>query len=589
MGSAAGRPLFVRVGSVDEATRLARQGLWPIFHPSDVDRFRLLATELHGASLEIQEGVEPLDGGRSLRLPGEVLSLDSDVDSTAELYAALTGRTHRRVRAISDSCFRANSVLVTNSRALSARLFDQLEELQRAGIAVGVIAARRSGALRTSVTLRAVATWLAIRGQFGISPYRWIDIAPLVDVGLIHGDGRLLLGASASSEMIVAGLGAGAAVLRIASHGDGVDVFLGSAGCLCAVKAIQTKLMGERVPMCVVKGHCHRQHTPLNEATLSQATISVSSLFARVLILDSCAGVPSRSHPIDSRWHLLEQIASHPGVGAVIGTPDLAFGSAVDLDPLVQDIASGVQLGDALQIFSRSEAARHLGRRLFLFGDPCYSAARSCNTLAPTLRPLCETPSFQSKAFQSDVARLRDLTSCFASASSTELIARAIAQRGWARWLESLSRTATSRRWADGRSVCVRCGGLNRHLRAQGELIGDRCVVSCSGCGVRDDRPWERSQAPAALQSLNDGTFLLSGIQPFGTWSAILAIWAYDKDDMIVVPWPSSREKRPQSKFRPNIAIPPGPRRAGFIMVDDTSWEMLTTPFYVYRERPAFA
>lgn len=470
-------------------------------------------------------------------------------------------------------------MLVADARSLSARLFDQIDELQRSGIVVGVIAARSPSALKTSVTLRAVAASLATAGHFRTSVFRWVDIAPLIDVDVLQGTGRVLLGASATGEMIAAGLGIGASVLRIASHGDGVDVFLGSAGCLCAVKALKSR-PAALAPMCVVRSYCHRLRTSLDEAIATPKTIAASSLISRALVLDSCASFPTRFHPIHRRWQLVEQLATHPGVGAVLGTPDLTFGSTFDLDPLLQDIANGMQMAKVLSKFSGSDAARILGRRLFLNGDPSFSAAKPNDVAAPVLRNSCSEMPSLSTALGGDLASLRALIESGPNPATAEAMVASIARRGWVRWLEIVSRAATSRSWENGTTSCARCGGVNRHLRATGDLVGDRCVASCSGCGVRDDRPWKRAQFPASFLSSNDGAFSVSGIRPQGNWSAILAIWAYDKGDLVTFSWPPDAKGKPVSSLSVGAGIPPGPRRAGFIIVDEVSWELLTTPHY---------
>jgi hypothetical protein len=344
----------------------ARAGVpvWPLAGEDDRRALEVLCGVL-GARLQVVPGGA---GSPAPAPPGaeEVAALGGPLPEAA-LYASLTGR---RVRAVRDAAELADgprpAVVVAPREAVGAELFDALYEGAGDGPASGIVCAPRAE-LRRQVLLRAAAAVLPARPAV-----RRLDYNALHPLGGNGGDG-VHFGAHTPPAALRAVAGAGAGVLTVFTHSDGVDAYLGPGMVACRQAAPPAGVPAARAPSCAALGHCLRLGRPIAHALAEGAILGPEGFRCGVLVWGTCFGWIEPSDALDARWALLDGFLASPAVGAVVTVPGLYFG---DLQtgglplPLTLELAAGVEAGAAVARANRLPEMVRYGQRFVLFGDP---------------------------------------------------------------------------------------------------------------------------------------------------------------------------------------------------------------------------
>jgi hypothetical protein len=115
---------------------------------------------------------------------------------------------------------------------------------------------------------------------------------------------------------------------------------------------------------------------PLREqAWGEQKIMGLPNLKAGVLVIYSCSvirtGKPTFVAQATNFGHLLSANATY-GACIVTWKQEQSLGDGSELNALLNDVASGLEVGKALGKFNRSNVAKLIGTRLCLLGDPLY-------------------------------------------------------------------------------------------------------------------------------------------------------------------------------------------------------------------------
>lgn len=179
------------------------------------------------------------------------------------------------------------------------------------------------------------------------------------------------MGANRSIQAMKERLGAGAGVLSIHGHSEGVSLPLAGGSALCRWPNLGRPSNSERGPECAYTGFCKALKTPVRDASAAGALISPHVIAARILVNTGCHGAFVGSSYIDSAWSIFPDIVTNPTVGAVLAVPELSLAL---LDPLRQELITalrgGEPVGVALAHFEDNPTVREIGFRFLLFGDP---------------------------------------------------------------------------------------------------------------------------------------------------------------------------------------------------------------------------
>jgi hypothetical protein len=309
--------------------------------------------------------------GRTRPKGGLVVGLGIEAEAAGELCAHLTSMSYEyRLRpedAIDDV---TPDILVTTWSSITYSVLDWLYSTKRRA-APGIICAGNPSELRRHVILAAVSS--------GLSPpdhgLTWTGVSPTCEFDT-HSRGSLrIFGKAASAQAVRAAMGAGAGVLVVNSHGDGVDVFLGQSLALCPLDRRQTAADRLRAPSCCVRDICHRYSQPTERVTGTDLVMSPDDVQARVALFDVCYGVLVADSIMDPRWALGPRLVANGGIGAFVTTWELVLLEPSKLEGLVEDLQRGATIGSAVGRFNRSVASRRTNTRLCVFGDPRTRAA----------------------------------------------------------------------------------------------------------------------------------------------------------------------------------------------------------------------
>lgn len=568
-------------------------------------------------------------GGRLKRLTGiagnavigreEVVSFDAEAHDAARLYAHLTGRRHRAMDSMAGLRHsRFTSVIVTTVDRLTAGFMEVL--YQRGRSAVGIVAADSADALRRQVLVRAAAAALPACGKRPGS----VAINPTVDMGRWASRKDEILGGLVAPDAIRRAMARGSPVLTLATHGDGMDADLESL-VLCRISKPPGQADPARVPGCLVSGYCHRLRRPLPQALISKEIMSPDDVSARVFIFAPCFGILVKDAAVDPRWTLGMRLAGNPNIGALLTTWELSFAEPRAFDVLVRDLRAGFSLGHAVARFNRTDAGRNC--RLCLFGDPRVSVAhpdpaapvatvaRSRRRFSPvdtpptigrgdggvalsffrsyldnaileysaedTGGPLRKMDPSLSSAYRALGALKRFAASSHPSDSDSraETMRRAILHQMFCRgltlnnWLRNVVESVID--WKSCK--CWACGGPARTAIVTLSLdsADRRRLLACARCNLVED-----VQAGATIRfklNARDMSLRITGRLPRKHWNAALQLRSPTPDYRRTWEWPTAPDGRPAKAWRCPDAVPPGPIRVAFVLVQNYTFNCIST------------
>ena len=543
----------------------AGEPVWPLSSQDDRDAVAAVAG-LFGAELTAVRG----RAGAARAGWEEVVAVGGENEAAARLHAHLTSRRFRGVRSAAALAVEPPpAVVVTSLDQMSARL---TESLHRGGPGPGFVVAG-AGPLRRQVLRRAAAAHLVTAAAlprvdvhpFGDPTTRTHPVACRGDTG----------------DRVRALLGAGAGVLSVLTHSDGIDASLGDL-VLCPMGDPVAGADPARSPSCGSSGICHRLARPLDEALTSGRIARADEIRCRVLLWNACFTLAYRDDPLDPRWSVLTRLLDAPGVGAIAIAPDLSHDTAGSLEPLAAALARGVRLGDALAEHNRHPMRRAIGARLVLFGDPRVALAAgpaASDQARPAAPPPAPPPATTAwPMVESLAAADQDSADFFAAparAARAALDGGAPDQEIRERFAELLAcRVRAFTQWAPlsdpdkvrGRSApCPRCGGPARQvghtLRAR--PLAPRLVTVCPRCQVVEDVPLgcDLTVAIAGDQITIGGTLPREG------WAARARLYAQVPWNGPLVRWPAASGGSPVRRFAVGPVASSGVHQVTFVLV----------------------
>jgi hypothetical protein len=393
-------------------------------------------------------------------------------------------------------------------------------------------------------------------------------------------------------------LGAGAGLLRVVTHSDGIDAYLADGLTLCPLPAARGDRL--RSPRCVDTGWCHRAGTTVSAARAGDRLLPASAIAARLLIWHVCYGVMPATGPLarvlDRNWGLLPQLVANPRVGALLTTWGIeAVGTPARL---LAALSAGLPLGVALAEQRRHDAATGAGTPLLLIGDPDLrvpverSPPLDPGSGSRWARPRAVSGGGRPLEFLNAAIRRQVLRDPRARATGGEALA---ALAAWQRddVAADSARAAVVRHlvannrmffldWgamarAAGRLPRDTCGACGRRRWAQRFLAPGGVVrrfATCPGCGVVEDAPEESRLALRVV----DGAFELTGPLPGRAFAGGLLLGGSEPSDLRSFDWPRTRDGAPVRRFEPPTPWPVGPLRAVAVVLTGFDATLLPQP-----------
>lgn len=564
------------------------QPVWPVRSPEESEALDAVADLFDRAIVEV-DGQEIGDLAPHRRA-GVVVGLGEASFAAARLYAHLTGRRFRPALSV-DAAFAepAPSVLVLRGDALDAHVLQRVSFDARSSVVTGVVAARTEAELRRQVLVRAAAATAAPRAAAATR----VDIWPLRSFSTAEAGTRSFVGADATVDDVRRGLNAGAGIVHVFTHSDGIDAEMGP-GIACALVGRSAGLDRHRAPRCVLTGICHRMDLPVTVAMNTGLLISPGEVSARILIWATCLGVLPSDWTVAPHWTIGTQLFDNPRVGAAITTWSISPLEERVSRQLADMLERGLSTGEAIvEVYG---SARGPETRRLLIGDPLVTAATATREARPSRS---EAPAVVRRtsdahvvarsggwvadliaaadADHSETARafvdqwspsVRHTEFDKHTRAALESVADLIAARGWAWWLNF---------WTDQariENVDARCAECAEETISYTGLLPSGARRTCSICARCRSVDDIRDGAGATMR-IDDGFVVRLGWAPKGEWAARLRVSSAAERDAVFSDWPRDAGQ-PYRSVRLDEASSPGPLRVSVILVTATGVTALT-------------
>jgi hypothetical protein len=201
---------------------------------------------------------------------------------------------------------------------------------------------------------------------------RRVFLYPTMDFDHIRRGTDLIIGGNHSSAGVLAALSAGAAVLAISTHSDGIDVTLSSRQFGCPFLTPST--MPEPLPQCQVVGRCTRfpAWPTIMDAQKSGRIVPLSGIRADICILLSCSILRLPDGIINPGHALAAALLQQADLGVLVTTwrRERLIQDGACLNGMINALCSGEAVGSVVRSFNDSSLAGELGIKLCVIGDP---------------------------------------------------------------------------------------------------------------------------------------------------------------------------------------------------------------------------
>lgn len=585
--------------------------VWPVRSTEEADALRCAAeafsVQLDELRAQATFAEESRHAGPVERAPAPapdgVLGVGEAVRADTQLYAHLTGRRAAYVENWvpgASERMRPPAVVVARANSVTSSLLESLYAWSHSGRTAGLVTGSSASALRQNVLCSAL-----LAGPSGISPLR-VELNPASPMGAIRKGHLLRLGGQAAPAEVEKALSAGAAILAIHAHSDGFDASLPNT-ILCTVKSSRpAPAVAWLGPRCAETGLCHRLGAPVERAVENKALMSPDTLSALLAVFASCSMLVQADHPVvHPAWSLAFRLAENPRIGAALVPTETMMASPSTLEPLVDALSNGVDVGTALADFHRSHCARRLGNRFILLGDPRTSMAQgrrvSRHGTGERLRRRAPPPIVSrndaecaamlrngiasSRAQWKDSERpaalraLEELEQYEALSwswgsvveqrgierSMQDAVIAYVEVRGWAKIISEWMRICPAKEKLHGTQRCGFCSGqvVSFSCSPRGGQSCARRFTECSCCGALESTPLEN---PIRVVRENDRSYL-QGALPQRRWRGRLITWSQWRRESRGKDWPALPCGRPEDRFPEPITGPIGPLRQGAVLM----------------------
>jgi hypothetical protein len=356
--------------AVDPAAVLIRDDagpVWPVATDAEYEHLSRVAS-LFGVDVE-RAGNTVSDGAPGPAGSGCVVCFEPELVPLAALYAHLTGRRAVRLgSALEVRSVRADVLLVSTGE-LTYSLLETVHAMSGEA-AIGLITGRSIDEIRSNVLAFSAAAMIRATPET-----RRLDVLSARPAGALRFSGRFIVGRDAPPPLIAQSLGAGAGIVHYVSHSDGIDASLGPKLIFCSVANEDTLLASGAAPRCRRTGYCHWHDTTYRSAEERRLLFHARELRGRMVLFNLCWGLLPAGSTLDAQWGLAVAVLSESAIGALVTTWEPQVVSALDLEPLIDDLQRGSGIGAAIARYHRSEGAMNRAHRVCLFGDPSLALA----------------------------------------------------------------------------------------------------------------------------------------------------------------------------------------------------------------------
>jgi predicted RNA-binding Zn-ribbon protein involved in translation (DUF1610 family) len=568
--------------------------VWPVRSDAEFAALSRLAKSF-GAGLELD--LDIAGSGTQPHRSQLVLGLGSETFEAAKLYAHLTGRDVALEQHASEAALtvRTASVIVLLTETLTFELLEQLSARADGEPVPGIIVGENREALHLQVLLRSAAAVLD-----GASAEERIDISPTLSRSRRRRSARVLE-EGATIEAIRDAVRAGAGLLNVMTHSDGVDACFGPTT-LCPMESGSTMAPGVSPPPCIVRGYCHRHNMTLAAARAADFLIRPREVAARVVVIHTCKGALLSQSMVDPRWGMVPQLLNQPTIGAVATTWEMTLLVEQDLDRVAAPLERGVPVGEALGQFLDLPAVRARNVRMCLFGDPGVRLPAPSRPSTKASSPKAEVAGdvafleaynhFQRRSpLPQAAALIRKLEKGlrhYAGGKRPAGLASAVETREALLDLICYFGSTPSSDWSQfakiersvpSRSPCPQCGTrtqtwIMRILWAKGP---QRRMVNCPRCGFVNDSPYGSAHLELRMAG---GVLQLAGPLPRANWSARVMIDpglpTGEEPARRWQNWPADLEGQAVRSLDLGDCLQPWPMNISLFLVEDLALQTLT-------------
>jgi hypothetical protein len=573
-----------------------------------------------GASVRSVRG-EPVEFNPVTRRKGTkgvVGYVSEDVKPIAELYAHLTQRavaflgTDGQCSAASPS--HPIEIVVALTNGLTPLLFDLLFDASVECVerdtnerrAPGLICAASIEALAH----RALLTAAALHVGPPLAPSS-MEVG-LEGVSAAAASMRTETGKTVDRSDVRRALQAGASLISLRTHCDGVDALLLTDLTLCPRQLPSPPTDSATGPYCAATGFCHRQGMPVSDAEREGRLLGPDAISARVLLFSTCQGALPVNPVFSREWTLIDGFLNSLGVIGLVTTWESSMPPVRAVAVTADRLRQGQAVGGVVAQFNRSRVAKLFGCRLALFGDPRLTAAPPAHHARMPHNTNVRVDNRTVRSRLADATFLR----AYLTVSLTDLPPRSAAARQAA--LQAVLKyeyhlwrgapvedqpnapgqelRAAILAFMAGRGsspyhawmalasdaseeygpACSRCGERTRVTMADLRLAPRylRELVRCPICGLI-------GEGPAALKTclvVEGNCVTLSGEVPERHWAALLHIACQREEESVAFPWPADTDGRPPALTIPLDAVPAGPLRVAAVLLEEATLSVLSVP-----------
>lgn len=341
---------------------------------------------------------------------GTVHGLGREAAPAGQLYAKLTGRSYRGWDDPNEFTAFMHDVVVCTTARLSARLMHRMYVGGDCRGVPGLLFASSPAELEK--VCRCQAEKLS---RPSTQASTRVFLYSTLDLDRIDRGADLIIGGNQSSTGVLSALSAGAAVLTITGHSDGIDLSLSSRQFGCPFLASPPR-SGQLLPYCQIVRRCTRfpSWPTIAEAQRAGWIVPLAAIRANIGVIFSCNVVRVSDGIIDADCGLAEMLLRQADFGVIVTTwrRERVSADGAAANGLINALCSGTMTGVAVRRFNTSPLAAKLGMNLCVVGDPCFRLQSSTAfDVLPEIRltpPTTRPPEPRQSRNNPDITLLRD-------------------------------------------------------------------------------------------------------------------------------------------------------------------------------------
>lgn len=421
----------------------------------------------------------------------------------------------------------------------------------------------------------------------------------------------LFLGGEVQSEQLLEALTSDPKILTICGHGYDIDVALSLRHHACPQSSYRPAT-SEYLPLCAMNGRCTRySNAPRIEDAFSDGRlVSIDKISAEIAVLASCRILQVRDAATDPAYGLAVSLLDRSEINVLVTSwrqiQNTDDGSLVN--DFLNDVCSGMTIGEAVATFNGSSVALQTGARLCVVGDPWHRLP-AASDLPQLPRSKVATPSSNLRRETSAEEFLRlavqaAILDCplYSPAKGDAVIAHLDAKMGngmhtalrrqemeeaFLDFLGPAPRLEEFFRRTGGAGVrgatseearCPACGSpaSSYELHFPGYALGKRLIIKCAACFDSMDLPrdWLTS---LDLSSLEQKILTLKA-PPAGAFASV-NILSRQANLSRAYPWPRSEDGKLAHTFRIPDDLPAGPLYCQVLLARGIEFGTLGFPF----------